>query len=468
MLRHGTSLAIMVLLAIAFLLTPAVAGAELSAAADPNLKLDLLLILAHSDDETIVTPYLARLAFDQKKRIGVVFIGTGAGGWNQVGRERGQALGMLRRMETQRALAPFGIEHIWFVGDRLDGGTSNPLVTLAGAGHGVVLERVVRVVRATQPDVVLSWLPAQVIGENHGEHQAAGVIATEAFDRAGDPTAFPGQLASYGNGTESLLPWSVKKLYFVTDAFDPAILDGTGPTYSVHDVSPARKRTYLSLAAAEIAKYPTQFTNDLEQLFGVTLDEITRAAGTPDEQATLVKLTQGSSPFWFEPTRLLRARSRVGGDPSGDVFSNVERPLQDDPPYGRITQPAFEIGGPWAFSRQLREKYRLEGMASIAPEIAIARGPQPRVSIPLRFTNLTDRPVTVRLVLENLPAGWSEQERAREHVVPARGTIEPLSILSAPAAPAPRWTATYRAEIDGTAVGRARITLQMTDWTLPQ
>ena len=34
------------------------------------------------------------------------------------------------------------------------------------------------------------------IGENHGDHQAAGVLATEAFDVAGDPSVFPAQLAA--------------------------------------------------------------------------------------------------------------------------------------------------------------------------------------------------------------------------------------------------------------------------------
>lgn len=451
-------------LALAVLIASSLCGQE----AAPRLKLDALLIVAHSDDETILTPYLARLAFDQQKRVGVAFIGTGGGGWNQVSRERGQALGMLRRMESIRALAAFGIEQVWFVGDRLDGGTSNPLVTLARAGHGALLERVVRIVRATRPEVVFSWLPAQVIGENHGEHQAAGVIAAEAFDRAGDPTAFPGQLASYGTGTESLTPWTVKKLYYVSDAFDPAILDGRGPSYSVHDVSPSRKRTYLSLAAAELAHYPTQFTNDLEELFGVTLDEITRAAGTAGEAVTLAKLTRGSSPFWFEPTRMLRARSRVGGIATEDVFAGLDRPLQDDPPYGRITTPAFEIGGPWAFSRQFAEKYRLDGVDAIAPEIAIARGAQPRVSIPLRFTNLTGAPVKVRLLLDPPPAGWSELERQSEYLVPPHATIEPLSILAAPSAPSPRWTALYRAEVNGTVAGHARIALQVTDWTVPQ
>jgi hypothetical protein len=33
-------------------------------------------------------------------------------------------------------------------------------------------------------------MPGFFVGENHGDHQAAGVLATEAFDSAGDPTVF--------------------------------------------------------------------------------------------------------------------------------------------------------------------------------------------------------------------------------------------------------------------------------------
>jgi len=60
-------------------------------------------------------------------------------------------------------------------------------------GHGASLEQVVRLVRLTRPEVILTWLPVYVAGENHDDHQAAGVLATEAFDLSGDPVAFAEQ-----------------------------------------------------------------------------------------------------------------------------------------------------------------------------------------------------------------------------------------------------------------------------------
>ena len=435
---------------------------------NPRLKLDALVIVAHSDDETVISPYLARVTLDQKKTVGVVFIGSGAGGFNRISRERGHALGLLRRMEAQEGLVPFGIKHVWFVGERLDNGSSNPFVSLASFGHGATLEKVVRLVRATRPDVLLAWLPAQVIGENHGDHQAAGVIAAEAFDMSADPTAFPVQVASFGAGTEGLAPWTPRKLYYFSDAFSLDFLKGTGPAFSVFDMSPTRKQTYLALAAAQIGIYQTQFTDDLGELFGVDLKEVTAALGTSREAATLLKLTRGASPAWVEPTRLLRARSRVGGDRTEDVFDGLTRPLGRDSAPGAVSQPAFEIGGPWAFSRHFAERHHLDQIGGIAPELAVH--PVVRTaSIPLRFTNLSTESVTVRLTLETpLPSGWSEQQRAHSYHVGPGTTIEAVSVLLSPGNGTPPWIAAYRADVGGKLVGRAKIKLQVAPWTLRQ
>ena len=40
------------------------------------------------------------------------------------------------------------------------------------------------VVRITRPEAILTWMPNYEVGENHEDHQAAGVLATEAFDLA--------------------------------------------------------------------------------------------------------------------------------------------------------------------------------------------------------------------------------------------------------------------------------------------
>src|SRR5438105_11289188 len=50
--------------------------------------------------------------------------------------------------------------------------------------------------------------PAPTPGQ-HGHHQAAGVLATEAFDAAADPRRFPEQITR-----EGLTTWQVRKLYY--------------------------------------------------------------------------------------------------------------------------------------------------------------------------------------------------------------------------------------------------------------
>jgi len=109
--------------------------------------------------------------------------------------------------------------------------------------HGLALDEVVRLVRITRPEVILTWLPDYVVGENHEDHQASGVLATEAFDAAGDPTWFPEQVSpsrdrlGMSNLTEGLLPWQPKKLYYFSDAFE----NFSPYWHSTAELSPFRK-----------------------------------------------------------------------------------------------------------------------------------------------------------------------------------------------------------------------------------
>jgi len=59
---------------------------------DERLKVDVLLIVAHPDDETGVVPYLVQL-IDQKKHVAVVYTTHGEAGHNNMGPERAQSLG---------------------------------------------------------------------------------------------------------------------------------------------------------------------------------------------------------------------------------------------------------------------------------------------------------------------------------------------------------------------------------------
>ena len=117
------------------------------------------------------------MSLDEHKRIAVVYCTRGDGGGNNVGFEAGLALGQLREQEARRALGSLGIENVWFL-TGADTPGQNPLRSLDRWDHGQNLDALVRLVRLTRPDVVLTWLPDFVVGENHGDHQAAGVIAT--------------------------------------------------------------------------------------------------------------------------------------------------------------------------------------------------------------------------------------------------------------------------------------------------
>ena len=66
--------------------------------ADDRMKADVLLIVAHPDDETGVSAYLAQL-LDQGKRVAAVYLTHGEAGHNNMGRERAKSLGAVREME---------------------------------------------------------------------------------------------------------------------------------------------------------------------------------------------------------------------------------------------------------------------------------------------------------------------------------------------------------------------------------
>jgi LmbE family N-acetylglucosaminyl deacetylase len=184
---------------------------------DERFKADILLVVAHPDDETEVTGYLARAIFDEHKRVAVIFGTRGDGGGNAAGKEQAAALGAEREIEARQALNVLGVTNVWFLGGP-DTPGQDVLRSLETWNHGAALDQAVRLIRLTRPEVILTWLPDSVAGENHGDHQAAGVIATEAFDMAGDPTVFPEQLAAprdrnnTGNLTEGLHPWQTKKI----------------------------------------------------------------------------------------------------------------------------------------------------------------------------------------------------------------------------------------------------------------
>jgi hypothetical protein len=141
--------------------------------------------------------------------VGVITITRGEGGGNAVGKEEGPALGLIREREERAAVGMAGIEHVFNL-DKVDFyyTVSAPL-TEETWGYDDTLSRVVRVVRETKPEIIVTMNPAPTPG-NHGHHQMAARFAVAAYDAAGDPTMFPDQIDD-----EGLDVWAPSKIFTV-------------------------------------------------------------------------------------------------------------------------------------------------------------------------------------------------------------------------------------------------------------
>src|SRR6202051_4665020 len=251
-------------------------------APDERYKTDILLVVAHPDDEGAATAYLAR-AIDEGRHVAVIYGTRGSSGGNEVGTEQALALGAIREIEARHALAMLGITNVWFLGGK-DTASQDVLQSLANWEHGAALEQLVRLVRLTHPEVVLTFLPGTFIGEDHGDHQAAGVLATEAFDLAGDPSVFPEQIAAPMRRLEPFLenlrPWQCKKIYYFPDASNDEMFRGKGPEYSVKDISKSAKQAYWRLALESFRAHQTQAKSYLDSLSKLSEAELEKKAGS--------------------------------------------------------------------------------------------------------------------------------------------------------------------------------------------
>src|SRR5205085_2276018 len=110
--------------------------------------------------------------------------------------------------ELRQCLAILGVRSCFFL-DRKDWAYTESLsATMRKWDKEQTLERLVRLVRAVRPEVIVTMNPAPTPGQ-HGHHQAAGVLATEAFTAAADPVRFPEQLSC-----EGLTTWQSRRLFF--------------------------------------------------------------------------------------------------------------------------------------------------------------------------------------------------------------------------------------------------------------
>lgn len=175
--------------------------------ANAGADLDVLFVGAHPDDESFNLSTFGQWDEYEGVKTGVITITRGEGGGNAVGPEEGAALGLIREREERRAVGRAGIENIYNLDEVDFYYTVSAPLTGEVWGHDGTLEKIVRVVRHTRPEVIVTMDPAPTPG-NHGNHQYAARLAIEAFRDAADADAFPGQVDE-----EGLDPWRAGKIF---------------------------------------------------------------------------------------------------------------------------------------------------------------------------------------------------------------------------------------------------------------
>ncbi len=179
---------------------------------------------AHPDDEDG-----GMLALESRGRGASVLLLTlnrGEGGQNKTGSELFDELGILRTLELLAADKYYGVEQRFT--RVVDFGFSKNAEETFNQwhGHDIALGDMVRVIRTFRPDVLVTRFQ-RTPRDEHGNHQASGILTREAFRAAADPHRFADQIK------EGLLPWQARKLYVRSEddytvrldpgAYDPAL-----------------------------------------------------------------------------------------------------------------------------------------------------------------------------------------------------------------------------------------------------
>lgn len=279
----------------------------------------LMCLSAHPDDEDGITlAYYGRL---KGVKTYSIFFTRGEGGQNELGSELYEDLGAIRTSEALEAAAVLGSE-VYFLGFPDFGFSKTAKETFAKwGGKDSVLARLVYFIRVLKPDVVITNHDTVTTKPNrgHGNHQAVGICAFEAFDKAADPAFHPEQLS------DLVRPWQVKKLYFRVFRQDSATLR----TSRVVDI--------------DVSAHDST---------GTAVNELALSALRKHRSQGLENLSFSSNPDFFRRHRfiLMRSDQRHPFD-AHDLFSGIKpsprsvgilsRPTNDIPPFSIRVSPQY-------------------------------------------------------------------------------------------------------------------------------
>jgi LmbE family N-acetylglucosaminyl deacetylase len=213
----------------------------------------LLVVGAHPDDEdTEILAYVARGLGGEAAYLSLT---RGEGGQNLVGPDLGVGLGLVRSQELAAARRLDGARQ-YFTRAYDFGFTRSLDETLRRWPKEILFEDAVRVMRRFRPQVVVRIFNGTA-RDGHGQHQASGVTALEAYRLAGDPAAFP-QLAA-----EGLTPWTPATLLQETGYWDDK--ENTTVDLQTGRVDPLTGRSVYQIAMASRSLHRSQDMGQLQE-----------------------------------------------------------------------------------------------------------------------------------------------------------------------------------------------------------
>lgn len=169
----------------------------------------VLYVAAHPDDEN--TRLISWLSNEKKLDVTYLSLTRGDGGQNLIGPEMRELLGVIRTQELLMARSVDGGRQ-FFTRANDFGYSKNPAEALRTWGKDSILSDVVWAIRKLRPDVIINRFSTDTASRTHGHHTASAILSAEAFDLAGDPNAYPGQL-------QYVEPWQPKRLFMNTSWF---------------------------------------------------------------------------------------------------------------------------------------------------------------------------------------------------------------------------------------------------------
>jgi LmbE family N-acetylglucosaminyl deacetylase len=170
------------------------------------MTLTILAVFAHPDDESICSGTLA-MAVDRGWQVHLAVATRGeAGEIAHPSLATPDTLGTVREIELKAACEVLGIEEVHFL-DFCDSGMAgtqeNDLPSsLFRADPWQVTGQITGLIRELRPQIVITFEPKGIYG--HPDHIIISRCTTQAFDLAGDASAFP------NSGTA----WQPQRLYY--------------------------------------------------------------------------------------------------------------------------------------------------------------------------------------------------------------------------------------------------------------